>query len=219
MFRNAFKGFPGEVQAVEFRVMAFQMGHDPDRLRVVIEPAIGRHRGGERVLPGMPEGGMAEIMGQRHGLGQVLVEAQRAGHGARDLRHLQRMGQAGAEIVALMLHEDLRLVLEPAKRGGMDDPVAVALERASGRRFPPRHAAATAWAGSQAKGARMGRLRLASQVGGRDLFGPPLPHIFPPEENRPFRRKDTPAMTLTLTVPPKVTDRAFARLAEINGLG
>jgi Fe-S cluster assembly iron-binding protein IscA len=24
-------------------------------------------------------------------------------------------------------------------------------------------------------------------------------------------------MTLTLTVPPKVTDRAFARLAEING--
>src|SRR5690606_2874714 len=47
-----------------------------------------------------------------------------------------RVGQAGAEIiaaigVALLLHEHLRLVLEPAERGGVDDAVAVALPRAA----------------------------------------------------------------------------------------
>jgi hypothetical protein len=87
---------------------------------------------------------MAEVMGQRHGLRQVLVETQRAGHGAGHLRHLQRMGQAGAEIVALMLHEDLRLVLEPPERGGVDDPVAVALEGRAEQAFLLRHTAATA---------------------------------------------------------------------------
>jgi hypothetical protein len=110
----------------------------------------------------MAEGRVAEVMGQRHGLGQVLVEAQRAGHGAGDLRHLQRMGQAGAEIVALMLHEDLRLVLEPPEGRGMDDPVAVALERGAEGAFLLGTRRPRLWAGSQAYGARMGPPGLVS---------------------------------------------------------
>ena len=45
------------------------------------------------------------------------------------------MRQPGAEMVAFMRHEDLGLVLQPAKGGGMDDAVAVALERRAGRAF------------------------------------------------------------------------------------
>jgi hypothetical protein len=181
MFGNPFKGFPGEVQAVEFRVMPLQMGHDADRLRVVIEPAMGRHRGGERVLPGVAEGRVAEVMGQRHSLRQVLVEAQRAGHGAGDLRDLQRMGQAGAEIVALMFHEDLRLVLEPPEGRGMDDPVAVALERGAEEAFLLAHAAAPAMGGiAGIWGAHAGPPGLVSYGAGATCSMPAPPPIYLP---------------------------------------
>ena len=46
---------------------------------------------------------------------------------ARDLGDLDRMGEARAVIIALVLDEDLGLVLEAAEGGGMDDAVAVAL--------------------------------------------------------------------------------------------
>ena len=71
---------------------------------------------------------MAEVVGERQRLGQILVEAERAGDRAGDLRHFQRVRQARAEMVALVVDEDLRLVLQPAKGVGMDDAVAVALE-------------------------------------------------------------------------------------------
>ena len=74
-------------------------------------------------------------MDQRHRLGQILVAAQRPRQRAGDLRHLDRMGQPGAVVVALVGDEDLRLVLQPAEGGRMDDAVAVALERRAGRAF------------------------------------------------------------------------------------
>ena len=52
---------------------------------------------------------------------------ERAGDGARDLRDFQRMREAGAVQVALVIDEHLGLVDQPAERGGMDDAVAVAL--------------------------------------------------------------------------------------------
>ena len=45
-----------------------------------------------------------------------------------DGRHLERVGQAGAVVVAGRGDEDLGLVLQPPERGGVEDPVAVALE-------------------------------------------------------------------------------------------
>jgi Holliday junction resolvasome RuvABC endonuclease subunit len=44
------------------------------------------------------------------------------------------VGQAGAEQVALVVHEDLGLVFEPAEGRAMDDAVAVALELAPRQR-------------------------------------------------------------------------------------
>ena len=81
----------------------------------------------------MAERRMAEIVGQRQRLGQVLVEAQLARDGAGDLRHLQRVRQPRAVVVALVEHEHLRLVGEPPEGRRMQDAVAVALERAARR--------------------------------------------------------------------------------------
>ena len=76
---------------------------------------------------------MAEVVGQRDGLRQVLVEIQRPGHRAGDLRHLDGMGQTGPVVVALVVDEDLGLVLQAPEGGGMDDAVAIALKGGAGR--------------------------------------------------------------------------------------
>ena len=80
----------------------------------------------------MAERRMAEVVRQRQRFREVLVEPELPGQRAGDLRHFERMGQPGAIMVALVEHEDLGLVLEAAKGGGMDDPVAIAPKRAAG---------------------------------------------------------------------------------------
>ena len=77
---------------------------------------------------------MAEIMAERDRFGEVVVEPQGPGERARDLRHLDRVGEAGAEMVALVIDEHLGLVGEAAEGGRMDDAVAVALEFGPRRR-------------------------------------------------------------------------------------
>ena len=98
------------------------------RLRVVIEAADAGETFVERALAGMAERRVAEIVRQRQRLGEILVEAERAGERAGDLRDLERMGQPRAVMIALVIDEDLRLVRQPAESGGMDDSVAVAPE-------------------------------------------------------------------------------------------
>jgi hypothetical protein len=61
----------------------------------------------------------------------IFVQAQVARQRAADLRHLQAVGQPGAEQIALVVEEHLGLVLEPAEGRGVDDAVAVALELAA----------------------------------------------------------------------------------------
>ncbi len=101
-------------------------------LGVVVEPAVGRHDLFQGILPGMAEGRMAQIMGQGQGLAQVLVQMQIAADGTRDLRNLERMGQPGAEEIALVIDEHLGLVGQPPEGHGMDDAVPVALKGAAG---------------------------------------------------------------------------------------
>src|SRR5271166_4492177 len=79
---------PGQVEPVEAGVAALQQGHDAQRLRVVVEPAERLHRQAQRLLPRMAERRVAQIVRQRQRLGQVLVQPQRAGDRAGDLRHL-----------------------------------------------------------------------------------------------------------------------------------
>ena len=102
------------------------------RLGVVVEAAEAGEAVVERALAGMAERRMAEVVAERAGLGQVLVEPERAGERAGDLGDLQGVRQAGAEMIALVEHEHLGLMGEPPERGRMDDSVAVAAERAAG---------------------------------------------------------------------------------------
>ena len=104
------------------------------RVAVVVEAPMLGHAGVERVFAGMPERRVAEIVAERDRFGEVVVEPQRAGERARDLRHLDRVGQAGAEMIALVIDENLGLVREAAEGGRMDDAVAVALEFRARRR-------------------------------------------------------------------------------------
>ena len=60
---------------------------------------------------------------------EILVQPQRAGDAARDARRLERVSEPRAEMVALGIDEDLRLVPQPPECLGVDDAVAVALER------------------------------------------------------------------------------------------
>ena len=118
---------PCQVQPVEARVAALQHRDDPQGLRVVVEAAAPLHQRVQRHLAHMPERRVPEVVGQRHRLGQILVERQVTRRRARDLRDLQRVRQPRAVVVPLVRDEDLRLVLEPPERRRVQDAVAVAL--------------------------------------------------------------------------------------------
>jgi len=89
---------------------------------------IGRQRG----LAGVAAGPVAAVVAQRDGLGERHVEATGAGDAGRHLRHLEGVGEPGAEVVGGE-DEDLRLAGEAAERGRVQDPVAVAFEAGSQR--------------------------------------------------------------------------------------
>ena len=125
----------------------------------MIEAAMVAHQLIELALAGMAERRVAEIMGERQGFGQVLVEPERPGDGAGDLGDLDRMGESGAVMIALVIDEDLGLVLEPAEGGGMDDAVAVALEGGARRASGSGREPAAALAGSGRIGASAAIMR------------------------------------------------------------
>lgn len=122
--------------------MLLELVDDSQALQVVLEAAVLAHACIQRVLPGMAERRMAEIVRERDRFDEILVQAQVARDRARDLRDFEAVRKTGAEQVAFVIDEDLRLVFEPAKRGRMDDAVAVALEFGARRRRRFRMAAA-----------------------------------------------------------------------------
>ncbi len=91
-------------------------------------PPLAWRHSFERGFAGVTEGRMAEVVRQRQRLREILVEPEGTRDRARDLLHLERMREPCAVMVAFVEDEDLRLVLEPAEGGGMDDPVAIAPE-------------------------------------------------------------------------------------------
>ena len=90
----------------------------PWRLEALVEGAFA----------GVAEGGVADVVDQGEGLGEVLVEAEGGGDGAGDLGDLDGVGEAAAEVVGGAAGEDLGLAGEAAEGAGLDDALAVALE-------------------------------------------------------------------------------------------
>ena len=121
--------FPSQIEPVELGIAPFETGQDSQCLIVVRKAAEPRHLGVQRLLAGMAERGVAEIVSERQSFGEVFVETERAADRPRDLRHFEAMGQPRPIVVALVIDKDLRLMGEPPKRGRVDDAVAVALKR------------------------------------------------------------------------------------------
>ncbi len=86
---KALERFPTEVETVEIGIWRLQTGCDPERVRIVIEAAAVGQRGAQRPLAGVAERRMAEVVRQAQGLGQVLVEPERARQGSPNLRNFQ----------------------------------------------------------------------------------------------------------------------------------
>ena len=83
----------------------------------------------QRVFPAVTEGAVTQIVGQRDGLPQILVQFQRAAHIARNLRHLHGMGQARAQAVVFIADKDLCLAEQLAEGPAVDDAVPIPLVR------------------------------------------------------------------------------------------
>src|SRR5665213_3547847 len=114
---QTFERFPGEVETVIGRVAALQIGDDAQRLSIVVEAAEPAQGCVECALAGVTERRMTEIVRQRQGLGQVLVEPERARQRTGYLYDLKCVGQSGAVMIALVIDEHLRLVREAAECG------------------------------------------------------------------------------------------------------
>jgi hypothetical protein len=87
----------------------------------------------QHLLADVPEGRVPEVVSETDRLDQILVQAQRAGHCTRDRGDLERVRQPRAVVIASRRHEHLCLVLQPAERLAVHDPVAVALKRRAQR--------------------------------------------------------------------------------------
>ena len=79
----------------------------------------------------MAEWRVTEVVREASASAKSSSRRKRARERARDLRDFQRVGEPRAVMVALVEHEDLRLVLEAAEGGRVDDAVAVAAKGAA----------------------------------------------------------------------------------------
>ena len=123
---------PSRTSQVRFRpgksgIALLQHLQDAQRLPVVLEAAVVAHQLVHDALARVAEGRVAEVVAEHQALGQLLVQAQGARHRAPDLRPLQAVREARAVVVALVVDEDLGLVLEAPEGRAVDHAVAVAL--------------------------------------------------------------------------------------------
>ena len=133
VLEDALARLVAEVESAETRVALFEQVDDAQRLAIVVEAAVVAHQAVERAFAGVTERRVTEVVRQRDRLGEILVEPQRPRDGARDLRAFERVREPVAVVIALVVHEDLRLVLEAAEGVRVEHAVAIALERRAQR--------------------------------------------------------------------------------------
>ena len=125
MLHDAFERLPGQVEPRKATVAGLQFGHHPQALLVVIEAACVPGQPVEGLFAGVAERWVAEVVGQRDGLRQVLVDAQRPGDRLGHLSDLEGVGESGAVVIALIIYEHLGFVLQAPKGAGMDHAVVI----------------------------------------------------------------------------------------------
>jgi hypothetical protein len=76
---------------------------------------------------------MSNVVAQSDGFGEVFIQTKGATYRSGDLTNFEGMGEASSEVVAGGGNENLSLVFKPPECFGMEDSIAVALERCSNR--------------------------------------------------------------------------------------
>ena len=120
---------PSRTSQRQVQAAAVVLEHVDDPQALLVVPEAAGHERVEHALAGVAERRVAEVVAERDRLGELLVQPQHLGDGARDLRHLERVRQPRAVVVAGRGEEDLRLVLQPPERLAVDDAVAIVLKR------------------------------------------------------------------------------------------
>ena len=117
VLRAGVQGGAGEVEPHRAPLLVeglrLQAGQQPQRLGVALEaPALhGQVR--QHALTVVPEGRVAQVVGQRRGLGDVGVRPERPGEVPGYLGHLQAVGEPVAHEVVALRTDDLGLGGEP----------------------------------------------------------------------------------------------------------
>src|SRR5215475_2485092 len=93
----------------------------------MVEAAEGAHAGIESCFARVTKRRMPEVVRERERFGEIFIKTEHARERTRDLRDFERVRQAGAIVVALMLYEDLGFVFETPERRRVDDAITVAL--------------------------------------------------------------------------------------------
>ena len=127
----------------------------------MVKAAVIFHQTVEFALARMAKGGMTEIMGKSNRLGEILIESECSRHRATDRGNLNGMRQAGAVVIPFAIEEDLRLAIQTAEGGAMDDAISVSLKAGAKGMFR---------FGSVATSALAGLLSVGSQKGLAQLF-------------------------------------------------
>src|SRR5262249_1913116 len=107
---HALERFPREIEAIERRVAPLQQRDDPERLFVVIEATVPRHAVVERLLAGVTEWRVPQVVREGDRLREILIESERARDRPGDLRDLNAVREAGPVVIALVVDEHLGLV-------------------------------------------------------------------------------------------------------------
>ena len=123
VIQDAVNDLPGQVQP--FAVL-LQNLHHPCALLIVGKAA--RTDLIQSLFSGVTKRCMSQIMAQRNGLHQILIQSESLGNGTGNLRNLQCMSETVSVMISLRRQKNLSLILQSAKRLTVKNPVSVPLK-------------------------------------------------------------------------------------------
>ena len=110
MLDDPFAHLKCQIQSPESRISQLEIFHYAQCVKIVVkEQPVAAHCRIQRLLPGMAEWGMADVVNQSQRLYQVYVQIELCGHGTRNLRHFDGVSQSVAEVVGITSRKDLSL--------------------------------------------------------------------------------------------------------------
>ncbi len=126
MLDDAFADLERQIEAGEIQVALLELLDDAQRLQIVIEAlAVRAQQFVQLALARVAEGRVADVVDEGQGFGEIGIQAQGAGDGARDLRDFERVREPVAKVVGIPCGKHLRLCFEAAEGARMNHAVAV----------------------------------------------------------------------------------------------